>query len=259
MELPKISVVIPSYNKVKFISQTLDSIVTQDYSNLEVIIQDGGSTDGTLEIIKKYVKKYPTVFKYESKKDKGQLDAINTGFEKSSGEILTFINADDEYCPGTLNEIAKAYIENPGSLWFAGRGTVINAKGREIAKFATLYKNFLLSLNLRFFLLTTNYLMQPSVFLRRKAYVSFGPFRGTPDFVMEYDLWLRLSQGTMPVVINSCLSRFRLEPSTKSESMTKQLLKEDEKIINKYSSNKLILFLHKLNNLFRIAVGKLYE
>ena len=77
MKPPKFSIVIPSYNKVRFIGQTLDSIVDQKYLNLEVIIQDGGSTDGTLEIIEEFARKYPNIIKYESKKDKGQLDAIN--------------------------------------------------------------------------------------------------------------------------------------------------------------------------------------
>ena len=86
---PKISIVIPSFNKVDYIGSTLESIVSQDYSNLEVIIHDPGSTDGSLKVINSFVKKYPKIFKLYNEKDKGQLDAINKGLRKASGDILT--------------------------------------------------------------------------------------------------------------------------------------------------------------------------
>ena len=112
-EPPKISIVIPSFNKARVIGQTLESIVGQGYPDYEVIIQDGGSTDGTLDIIKKFAKKCPREIKWESGKDKGQLDAINKGLSKASGEILTYINADDVYEPGALDTVAKAYERVP--------------------------------------------------------------------------------------------------------------------------------------------------
>src|SRR3989344_6933690 len=91
IKYPKISIVIPSYNAVQYIEHTLRSILDQKYPSLEIIVQDGGSTDGTLNIIKKYAKKYPRILKFESKKDKGQADAINKGMKKTTGEIVTYI------------------------------------------------------------------------------------------------------------------------------------------------------------------------
>ena len=257
MKPPKISIVIPSFNKANFIGQTLDSIIIQKYSNLEVIIQDGGSADGTLEIIKKYVRKYPEIFKLESKEDKGQLDAINKGLVKASGEILTFINADDVYEPNAFGFVAKAYKENPDSLWFAGRGRVISSSGKEIAKAVTCYKNFLLALNSSFCLLTTNYLMQPSVFITRKAWQKYGPFTGTTDFVMEYDFWLKLAAISMPVVVIRNVSEFRIEQTSKTKTISGDLLSEDWRVVNKYTKNPFALALHKLNNLGRVLVEKL--
>ena len=128
MILPKISIVIPSYDKVRYIKKTLDSIFDQKYENLEVIIQDGGSTDGSLEIINSYLKKYPRIIKLESKKDNGQLDAINKGLRKTNGDIITFINADDMYENEAFKTIANYYIGNPNVLWFVGKGIVINNK-----------------------------------------------------------------------------------------------------------------------------------
>jgi len=254
MKPPKISVVIPSYNKARFIGQTLDSIVDQEYSSFELIIQDGGSNDGTVEIIKKFAEKYSYI-RWESKKDKGQLDAINKGLGKATGEVLTFINADDVYESGALDTIVKAYMENPDALWFAGRGKVINDKNNEIAKVVTIYKNFLLSLNSRFCLLVTNYLMQPSVFITRKAWKKFGPFTGTTNFVMEYDLWLKIAGHKMPVVTDKYLSTFRIEPTTITKTQTEKLLSEDEKVVGKYTKNFVILFLHKLHNYGRRLIG----
>ena len=254
MEPPKISIVIPSYNKVKFIGLTLESIFSQNYPDLEVIVQDGGSADGTAEVIKKFALKYPAIIKYESKKDKGQLDAINKGLGKATGEILTFINADDVYEPGALDSVAESYVGNSNALWFAGRGKVINSNGREITKTVTWYKNFLLSINFRLNLLVINYFVQPSIFITRKAWKQFGPFTGTNNFVMEYDLWLKLAAISMPVIIDKYLSSFRLSGENISSTSFKNTLKEDFRIVKKYTGNPLILFLHELNNWGRVLV-----
>ncbi|MEM3394160.1 MAG: glycosyltransferase family 2 protein, partial [Candidatus Methanomethylicia archaeon] len=249
---PKISVVIPSFNKVDFVEDTLSSIIKQNYPNLEVVIQDGGSADGTLEVIKKYERKHPSVFKVESKKDKGQLDAINKGLKKTTGEILTYINADDVYEKGAFRKVAEAYLKNKKALWFAGKGRVINEKGKEIAKLATWYKSVLLNINHKSLVIMTNYFIQPSVFITRKAYEKYGPFTGTKTAVMEYDLWLKLFCVSKPVVIPYCLSSFRLYKGSISTSKVKEMMAEDEKIVKKYTSSLFILFLHKLHNKIRL-------
>jgi glycosyltransferase involved in cell wall biosynthesis len=254
-QIPKISIVIPSFNKVRYIGQTLESIVNQKYQNLEIIIQDGGSTDGTVGIIKEYAQKYPKVIRFESKKDNGQLDAINKGMKRADGEILTYINADDVYTQGAFSEVTRLYSANPGAYWFAGKGKVIDSSGKEIAKTITWYKNLLLSLNSIFYLLVTNYFMQPSVFITRKVWKEFGPFMGTSDFVMEYDLWLKMARRQTPVISKKYLSEFRIEPSTITKNMSKRLLSEDEKIVRKYTSNNIVLFLHALHNYGRRLIG----
>jgi glycosyltransferase involved in cell wall biosynthesis len=256
---PKISVVIPSFNKVRFVGETLNSIIDQKYPNLEVIIQDGGSNDGTAEIIKEFAKRYPNCIRWESKKDKGQLDAINIGLDKATGEILTFINADDVYESGALDTIAKAYIENPDALWFAGRGKVIDSDSREAAKAVTCYKNLCLFLNRKSLLLILNYLMQPSVFFTKQAYKKYGPFTGTGNFVMEYELWLKLGAVSMPIVIGNNLSCFRLSGDNISSTSFKNTLKEDFRIVKKYTGNPIILFMHELNNWGRVLMINLLK
>ncbi len=257
IKVPKISVIIPSFNKKEFISKTLDSVIAQNYPNLEIIIMDGESTDGTLKIIEDYAKKYPEIVKYQSKKDKGQWDAINKGFRVAKGKILTYINADDEYLPGAFSEVSRMYRANVDAFWFAGRGRVIDKSGLRIAKWSTFYKNLLLFLNSRLLLLITNYLMQPSTFITRTAWKRFGPFIGFSNFVLEYDMWLKISKQRMPVITNRYLSSFRIEPGTISASLSKTLLSQDERIVKKYTQNALILLIHKLHNLGRLLVVKI--
>ncbi|KKQ86180.1 MAG: Glycosyl transferase family 2 [Candidatus Woesebacteria bacterium GW2011_GWB1_38_8] len=257
MQYPKISVVIPSYNKAKYISGTLESIVRQKYPDIEVIIQDPGSTDASLEIIKKFTHIYPKIFKLYTEKDRGQLDAINKGLKKAGGELLTYINADDIYEEGALMYIAEAYISNPKALWFAGRGKVIDDRGSEIAKPITIYKNLLLLLNSYNLLLMVNYLMQPSVFLTRNAYIKFGEFTGTRRFVMEYEMWLRLGRKEMPVVIPQTLSSFRLPQGSISRTDFEGTLGEDYAIVLRFTRNLLILALHRLHSLGRRLIVKI--
>lgn len=255
---PKISIVIPSYNKVKFIAATLDSIVNQSYPDKEVIIQDGGSTDGTAKIIKQYAQKYPELIKWESKKDKGQLDAINKGLKKAKGEILTFINADDVYESEAFQAVVTAYRNHPHSLWFAGRGKIIDEKGKEISKCVTAYKNLLLFLNRFSGLLLVNYLMQPSIFLNSNAYNKYGPFTGTERIVLEYDLWLKLAQVQMPTIIDKTLSDFRLYSAGLSIQSYQQILTAEAKLILNYTHDENIIKLHRWHNLARIKLAGLY-
>ncbi len=248
----KISIVIPSYNKVNYIKRTLQSIVDQKYPNLEIIVQDGGSTDGSVSIIKSFAKKYPAIFKWESKKDNGQVDAINKGLKKSKGDILTYINADDVYKRGALSEVAQNFKERGDILWVSGYGDIINKDGDKISDFVSTYKNILLKFNNYTFLLIVNFLTQPSTFLSRKAYKNYGPFTGTRNYVMEYDLWLKLGSIQMPLIIKKTLSSFRLTNDNISSTAAKELLNIDNQISKKYTNNILIILLHKIHNLGRI-------
>jgi len=252
--LPKISIVIPSYNKVKYIRETLESIVSQKYPNLEIIIQDGGSTDGTVEIIKQFAKEHPKIVKWDSKKDKGQVDAINVGLKKATGDILCFINADDIYERESLNKVGKHFAEYPDTPWLAGKGRTIDGEGKERSMLVACYKDLLLKINAYSLLLVVNYLIQPSVFLNRNTYLKYGPFVGTRKYVMEYDMWLKIGKEKMPTVISDCLSSFRITKNTISATLYNKVLVEDYNIALKFTKDPMILFLHKIHNFGRKAV-----
>ena len=259
MKLPKISIVIPSLNKVDYIEETLKSIVYQKYPNLEVIIQDGGSIDGTLDVIKKYINKYSNIFSLESKKDNGQVDAINKGLKKATGDILTFINADDYYKKDALLTVGNYFSNKPKTLWLAGSGEIMDRKGNIRWNSSTSYKNYLLNKNKYHYLLMVNYLMQPSVFLSKVAYKKYGPFTGTKKFVMEYDLWLKIARDSMPKILNKTLSVFRLSGKNISSLAFKNTLKEDFRIAKKYTNDPIVLTLHELHNIARVVMISLVK
>ena len=256
-KLPKISIIVPSFNKVKYISKTFQSIVDQKYPNLEVLIYDGGSTDGTTQVIIKFCQKYPQVFKWVSKKDQGQVDAIVRGLKRAKGEILTFINADDFYKKNALEKVAKVFLESPDCLWITGLGDVIDQNDQVIASPITQYKNSLIKLNKFNFLLMVNYITQPATFISKKAYQKYGPFTGTKNYVMEYEFWLKLGKRQMPVIVPDYLASFRLTTDNISSTSFKKLLDLDNKIAQKYTKNGLLISLHKLHNIGRKIIVSL--
>ena len=131
LKFPKITIVTPSFNQSKFLERTIISVLNQNYPNMEYIIIDGGSTDGSVDIIKKY-EKYLTF--WCSEKDKGQSDAINKGFEHGTGEIYAYLNSDDLFLPGTLQYIAEAFKSNKnydliyGSIYIIDKNDQITSK-----------------------------------------------------------------------------------------------------------------------------------
>jgi glycosyltransferase involved in cell wall biosynthesis len=115
--LPKISIITPSYNQVNFIQHTIDSVLGQEYPNLEYIIIDGGSTDGTVEIIKGYLGRLQWI----SERDNAQSDAINKGLRISTGEVVAFLNSDDIYEPGALEKVGQFFAKHREAKWVTGK------------------------------------------------------------------------------------------------------------------------------------------
>lgn len=251
---PKISIVVPSLNKGRYIEQTLQSIIDQKYPNLEVIIKDGGSSDNSFEIINKFIKKYKNTFKLIVSKDKGQWDAINKGFSMATGDLLGFINADDMYAKKALINIVKAYSANPDNQWFAGEGKTVDEMGRECSTFTDNYKNWLLKQNRYKFLLAINYLFQPSVFITKKCFKKYGPFVGEGKYAMEYDMWLKIAKTEMPTLIQKVVSEFRLTREGASIKEYRKLLKADEKILENQSDDIFANMVHYVHNIARIII-----
>jgi glycosyltransferase involved in cell wall biosynthesis len=210
--LPKISVVVPSLNMAGFIGETIESIVGQDYPNIECIVTDGGSNDGTLDILKKYGDRISWI----SEKDSGQSEAINKGLKKATGDICAYLNADDVYEPGCFRRVANCFTKNTAAKWLYGKCTIIDEKGAEIRKPITRYKNFWQKRYSYNWLLVQDFIAQPAVFWRRELTEEMGLFDVKEHIAMDYDYWLRAGAKYRPGFIDDYLARFRLHPVSKS-------------------------------------------
>ena len=184
----KISIITPSYNQAEFIERTIQSILNQSYSNFEYIIMDGGSTDGTIEILKKYSNKII----WKSEKDNGQSDAINKGLKIATGDIVAYLNSDDTYELNALQKVADFFIKNPDKKWVYGKCKIINEKDQEIRKPITAYKNWLLKKYSYKKLLTENFISQPATFWKKELHNEFGYFNESESLCMDYEFWLRI-------------------------------------------------------------------
>ena len=238
----KISIVTPSYNQAAFIERTINSIHDQTLSvPLEHIVVDGGSSDGTLDILKKYQSK----IKWVSEKDKGQSDALNKGIAMASGEIIGWLNSDDVYLPGSLQKVVDVFIENPEIQWVYGMCRMIDGNDAELRSWITYYKK-VRSLNFRYKrLLTENFISQPAVFFRKEAFVRAGGLDLQQHYAMDFDLWLRLGKESAPFVIREDIAAFRLHGTSKSMTNFKKLFSEQYEIHQKYDQGRFLLFAHR--------------
>ncbi len=241
--LPKISIVTPTLNQASFIEATIQSVLDQGYPDLEFIVMDGGSTDGTIDILRKY-EKHLTWF---SGKDRGQSDALNKGFRMTSGEILAFINSDDAYEPGALRKVGIFFATHPHAEWLTGKCRVIDPRGREIRRLITAYKNFWLFFKSYNALLIVDYISQPATFWRRELIDRAGPFDESLHFSMDYDFSLRIGKLTRLWVMDDYLARFRIHPASKS-GLIRDHFNTDLSIARRYAHSKLQIILHRLHN-----------
>ncbi|MDQ3005758.1 MAG: glycosyltransferase [Chloroflexota bacterium] len=204
---PLVSIITPSFNQAPYLEETIQSVLSQDHPRLEYMIVDGGSTDGTVEIIKKYEQKLAW---WVSEKDKGQTDAINKGFARASGEMLAWINSDDSYEPGAVSAAVKYLHENPEVGMVYGDCNFINEAGRVIGKFNSAQTDYRL--------LRQGYahIPQQTMFFRADLWRQVGPLDTSFYFAMDYDLWTRIAARTEIKYIPQTWANFRLHTSGKT-------------------------------------------
>jgi glycosyltransferase involved in cell wall biosynthesis len=204
---PRISIITPSYNQGQFIEETIRSVLLQDYSNLEYIIIDGGSTDKTIEVIKKYE---PWITYWVSEKDRGQCHAINKGFARASGDIFGWLCSDDVLAPGALHQVA-GNLSNKTSSMVVGASIITNGPDTLEGSFDRRQPSFA---EMAYDVKT---LPQPSTFWTRDLWQAAGPLREDLYFVMDYDLWLRMVPCSKSLTyLQSILSYQRTQPAQKS-------------------------------------------
>ncbi|QCS50062.1 glycosyltransferase [Picosynechococcus sp. PCC 11901] len=222
---PRISIITPSYNQGSFIEETICSVIKQGYPNLEYIIIDGGSTDNTSEIIKRYEQ---WITYWVSEPDNGQTHAINKGLAKATGEIIAYLNSDDYYLPGTLFKVAEHFRQFPDTDLLHGICRYVNEEGEKIGEQFGKIKKLEEILDLWDVWWKQCQFVQPEIFWTRRITDKIGLFKEELNFVMDYDYWLRIleAEGTVGSV-NSEFSCFRFtsdQKSNQSEKVAEELL-----------------------------------
>lgn len=183
---PRVSIITPSYNQAAFLEQTIQSVLEQGYPDLEYIIVDGASTDGSIEIISKYA---PYLTWWVSEPDQGQAEAINKGLQRASGEIIAWLNSDDYYLPGALQAAVASMQANPA--WGLVYGDVL-AVGETSQPLNLLrYQSWKLE-----DLMCFNIIGQPAVFMRREALAQSGLLDSRFHYLLDHQLWLRIAMQT---------------------------------------------------------------
>lgn len=210
VEWPKISIVTPTFNQGKYIEETILSIISQNYPNLEYIIVDGGSTDNTLDIIKKYNNQ---IAYWVSEPDRGQTHALNKGFARCTGEIVAYINSDDYYEGGTFFKVAS-YFQNP-SVDIINGGC---ASFKEGEKEVTVHKANFVTYKRLIKYWTDAIPAQPSVFFRRYVLEKVGYPDESLVYSMDVDMWMKMSKHFNFVRVNELFSYYRLHSTSKSGS-----------------------------------------
>ena len=245
INLPKITIVTPSYNQGAFLRETIESVLNQNYPNLEYFIIDGGSTDESVDIIREYE---DHVDWWVSEKDDGQSDAISKGFERAKGDLLGWLNSDDVFFPRALQKIGEAYVQNPGASIYAG-GIAIGAKGNGGIRKCSIptppLKIFSLYGILGF--------GQQSTFFSANAYRKIGGLNRVLYMRMDSDLIYRLMHNSpSAVIINSLVGFFRWHDTTKSTTSVDRYITEVNEFVESMGISRL-----ELN--MRIALFKMYR
>ncbi len=205
--LPLVSIITPSFNQARFLEETIRSVLEQDYPKIEYIIVDGGSTDDSTEIIRKYSDRLAW---WVSEKDRGQTDAINKGFAHATGEILAWLNSDDTYLPEAIYEAVAFLQSHPDVGMVYGDANLINEAGGVIGKFPAAQTDY------RRLRQGYVHIPQQASFWRAELWRQVGPLDPTFYFAMDYDLWVRLARVTRLQYYPRLWANFRLHGGGKT-------------------------------------------
>lgn len=230
MPNPPISIVTPSFNQGHFIEQTILSVLEQNYEPLEYIIVDGGSTDNTLEILKRYKGRLHWI----SEPDEGQADAINKGFRMASGEIFGWLNADDLYTPNALHTVAETFTKLPDIAFIYGDALAIDEHNKTYG-----FRTHVRQTDFQTLVHVGDPIVQPAAFWRRSLWNNVGELDQSLRYTLDYEYWMRAAKYYRFHYIPICLAQERLYSSAKTFSGALTRLEEVEQITRKHGGQGL--------------------
>lgn len=242
LPLPKITVVTPSFNQAAYLEDTICSVLNQGYPNLEYIVIDGGSIDGSADIIRKYEKQLTY---WTSEKDNGLYDAIQKGFARSTGEIMTWINADDMHHKHCLFTVAGIFRQFAPVKWLMGANSFYNEAGQ-----CFLYDDLPYSQRwsrLRLELFDGKFIQQESVFWRRELWEEAGGYiEQSYSLAADFELWLRFSRYQQLFTTSFLLGGFRFRSENqKSYQQRDQYLKQVTELLAREKRSSLTLLFYR--------------
>ncbi len=217
-----VSVVTPSFNQSTYLEQTIRSVIEQDYRELEYIIVDGGSTDSSLDIIKKYSNRLAW---WTSEKDSGQAEAINKGFAHARGEIIAWLNSDDYYLIGAVNAAVNAFETHPNAVMVYGDMLAVDENGRTI----NVLKYRPLSLE---DLLCFQIVGQPAVFMRRSAFEKTSGLDTNLHFMLDHQLWIKLAAQGEIVHVGQTWAAARYHSQAKNRAQAAEFGRDAFRILD---------------------------
>ncbi|MCC6804246.1 MAG: glycosyltransferase [Anaerolineae bacterium] len=225
---PLVSIITPSFNQAWYIQATIDSVLTQDYPALEYLIVDGGSTDGTVDILRQCT---DPRMKWVSEPDRGQSDAINKGLKWATGEFIAYINSDDLLLPGAVSATLEEFRQHPDYALVYGDCIHIRSDGSQIAENYYGAEAF----DLEQVLMGRVFIPQQTVFWRRTVTESIGAFDETLHYLMDVDYWLRaVAAGFRLLYVPGIRAAYRLHDSSKTVSQVEHFWSDWDAMIDKF-------------------------
>jgi glycosyltransferase involved in cell wall biosynthesis len=222
MGQPLVSVITPSYNQAQYLEDSIKSVLAQDYPSLEYLIADGGSTDGSIEIIRKYQSQLAW---WVSEADEGQAAAINKGMAQAQGEIVAWLNSDDLYLPGAVKEAVAAFQEHPREKMVFGNAITIDAQGVPLKELV--FPNWDLEDLVGF-----RIICQPAVFMRREVYQQVNGLDPRYHFMLDHHLWIRIASKGPILHMDSFWAAARHHEAAKNVSQAPAFGRETMEVLD---------------------------
>lgn len=246
---PLVSIVTPSLNAASFIEKTIESVLRQDYPSVEYIVMDGGSSDGTLEILDRYRDR----LRYSSEPDAGAADAVNRGFLKTHGSIFAWLSADDVYYPGAISAAVARLSSYPSAGAVYGEAMWIDDQDAPLGRYPSEapFRKEMLERECC--------ICQPSSFMRREAFAAAGMLDVRLRFAFDYDLWIRMSRSYELAAVQDLLAMSRMHPGNLTLGQRRRALEETIQMLRQHYGYVPLSWIYSYLNFFRNGTDQFFQ